>query len=158
MKKVASCLWFDGNAEDALDFYLATFKDARPGAIVRTAGDEQGGEGSLLTATFTVHGHEFMLLNGGPEFTFSEAVSFIVYGDSQEEIDWYWKRLSKGGVPGQCGWLKDQFGVSWQVVPSVLGTMLRSTNQKKVNAVLAALMKMTKLDIRKLQQSFSSVK
>lgn len=141
-QKITPFLWFDGKAEEAAKFYTSVFKNSR---IVTS---------NPMSATFELEGVEFMALNAGPQFKFSPAISFFVKCETQAEIDYFWEKLSAGGEPGQCGWLKDQFGVSWQIVPPVLGQMLSDKDPAKAQRVGAALMQMTKLDIAKLQQAY----
>ena len=159
MKKFTTCLWFDGNGEEAAKFYTSIFKNSKITGIARYghAGSESSGqkEGSEMTVTFQLDGREFMALNGGPEFKFSEAVSFVVNCENQEEIDYYWEKLSEGGDEKAqvCGWLKDKFGLSWQIVPVILGEMLQDKDAEKSERVMSALMKMKKLDIKTLKQA-----
>jgi predicted 3-demethylubiquinone-9 3-methyltransferase (glyoxalase superfamily) len=156
MKKIRPCLWFDGQAEEAMNFYTSIFKNSKKGEITRYGEAVPWGKpGSVLTATFELDGQEFMALNGGPEFKFTEAVSFVVDCETQEEIDRMWDTLiADGGEPSQCGWLKDKFGVSWQIVPPVLNEMLRDKDQQKADSVMKALMPMTKIDIATLKRAY----
>lgn len=140
-QKIVPFLWFDGQIEEAVTFYTSVFKDAQVGNI------------NPMTATFYLHGQEFMLLNGGPMFKFNEAVSFFVKCDSQEEVDYFWSKLSAGGSEGRCGWLKDQFGLSWQVVPNVLGKLMGDKDQAKAGRVMQALMGMNKISIQQLEEA-----
>lgn len=142
--RITPFLWFDNNAEEAVDFYLTVFKNSKKLSGVRTA---ESPSGKALTVAFELDGQRFTALNGGPHFKFNEAVSFVVRCDSQEEVDYYWGKLSAGGSEGQCGWLKDQFGLSWQVVPAKLPELIR--NQKAMDAML----KMKKLDIGELERA-----
>ncbi len=146
------CLWFDNQAEEAAIFYTSVFKNSEMGVISRYTeeGKEIHGQpaGSVLTVSFLINGQPFTALNGGPLFTFSEAVSFQVFCDTQEEIDYYWDRLTEGGSEGQCGWLKDKFGVSWQIVPAILPGLL--SDQVKAGKVTEAFMQMKKFEIGKL--------
>ena len=159
MKKFTTCLWFDGNGEEAAKFYTSIFKNSKITGIARYghAGSEASGqkEGAVMTVTVQLDGREFMALNGGPEFKFSEAVSFVVNCENQEEIDYYWEKLSEGGDEKAqvCGWLKDKFGLSWQIVPVILGEMLQDKDAEKSERVMSALMKMKKLDIKTLKQA-----
>jgi predicted 3-demethylubiquinone-9 3-methyltransferase (glyoxalase superfamily) len=152
-------LWFDGNAEQAVKFYISIFKNSNVTAASRygkaAAKTARRPEGSVLTITFRLEGQEFMALNGGPEFKFNEAVSFIVNCQTQAELDRYWKKLSAGGEEVQCGWLKDKFGVSWQVVPVVINRMLRDKDPEKSNRVMQAILQMKKLDIKKLKKAYN---
>ena len=157
MQKITPCLWFDSNAEEAVNLYTSTFKNSKIGKTSRygDVGYEIHGKpaGTLLTMDFELNGQPFTALNGGPMFKFNEAVSFQVHCESQEELDYYWEKLSAGGdeKAQQCGWLKDKFGLSWQIVPTILGSLL--TDPKKSEKVMAALLKMKKLDIDGLKQA-----
>lgn len=148
-------LWFDNNAEEAMDFYVSVFKEAEVLSVSRYGEAGPGPEGSVIVASFRLNGQEFLALNGGPQFKFTEAVSFVINCQSQEEIDHYWDRLSDGGAPGQCGWLKDKFGLSWQVVPSVLGELMSDKDGERSNRVTQAMLQMTKMDIAKLQHAYN---
>jgi predicted 3-demethylubiquinone-9 3-methyltransferase (glyoxalase superfamily) len=158
-QRITPCLWFDRQAEDAATFYTSIFKNSRIGAISRygEAGREHHGmpPGTVLTVSFELDGHSFTALNGGPQFTFNEAISLQVNCDTQQEIDHYWNRLSEGGDPRsqQCGWLKDRFGLSWQVVPTVLPRLMTDPDAKKSERVMTALLKMKKLDIAALERA-----
>jgi predicted 3-demethylubiquinone-9 3-methyltransferase (glyoxalase superfamily) len=160
MQKITPCLWFDSNAEEAVNFYTSIFKNSKIGNISRygEAGYEIHGKpaGTVLTMEFELNGQTFTALNGGPMFKFNEAISFQVGCESQEEIDYYWEKLSEGGdkKAQQCGWLKDKYGLSWQIVPTVLGKMLQDKNAKKSESVMKALLQMKKLDIKTLQQTY----
>lgn len=153
--QITPCLWFDNQAEEAAIFYTSIFKDSKIGNISRYGkeGYETHGqkEGTALTVGFQLNGQSFTALNGGPVFKFNEAISFQVYCDTQDEIDWYWAKLSDGGSEGQCGWLKDKYGVSWQIVPSILPALM--SNPEKAGSVMQAFLKMKKLDIEKLKQA-----
>jgi predicted 3-demethylubiquinone-9 3-methyltransferase (glyoxalase superfamily) len=160
MQKITPCLWFDSNAEEAVNFYSSIFKNSKIGNISRygEAGREIHGKpaGSVLTMEFELDGQAFTALNGGPLFKFNEAISFQVSCESQEEVDYYWGKLSEGGdkQAQQCGWLKDRYGVSWQIVPTVLGKMLQAKDAKKSESVMKALLQMKKLDIQGLKQAY----
>src|SRR5437868_1865594 len=158
MQRVTPCLWFDDNAEQAVKFYISIFKNSKVTAASRygkaSAKAAHRPEGSVLTITFRLEGQEFMALNGGPEFKFNEAVSFIVNCQTKAELERYWKKLSAGGEEVQCGWLKDKFGVSWQVVPVVINRMLCDKDAEKSNRVMQAILQMKKLDIRKLKRAY----
>lgn len=163
MKGFTICLWFDNDAEEAARFYTSIFKDSRMGDITRfgKAGYEihQRPEGSVMSVSFFLNGQEFMGLNGGPMFTFSEAVSFQVNCETQKEIDYYWEKLSEGGPADaqQCGWLKDKYGVSWQVVPSeLLSEYARKGDPARYDKMMQALMPMKKLDMAALKQAYES--
>jgi predicted 3-demethylubiquinone-9 3-methyltransferase (glyoxalase superfamily) len=155
MQKLTPCLWFDSNAEEAVNLYTSTFKNSKIGKTSRygEAGYEIHGKpaGTVMTIDFELNGQPFTALNGGPMFKFSEAVSFQVFCETQEELDYYWDKLSSGGEAQQCGWLKDRFGLSWQIVPTILGKLL--SDHKKSEKVMAALLKMKKLDINGLRQA-----
>jgi predicted 3-demethylubiquinone-9 3-methyltransferase (glyoxalase superfamily) len=158
MQDITPCLWFDNNAEEAAKFYISVFKNSKIGKISRYGkeGYEIHGKpaGTVLTVEFELNGQTFTALNGGPVFKFNEAVSFQVYCSSQKEIDYYWEKLSEGGAQGQCGWLKDRYGLSWQVVPTALGKMLQDKNAEKSERVMKALLQMRKLDIKTLREAF----
>jgi predicted 3-demethylubiquinone-9 3-methyltransferase (glyoxalase superfamily) len=158
MQKITTCLWFDDRAEEAVNFYTSVFKNSKIGNSTRY--DENSAkasgmpEGSVLTVTFELEGREFMALNGGPAFKFNESVSLVANCDSQEEVDYYWDKLiSDGGEESMCGWLKDKFGLSWQVVPAELGKLMSSKEPGKTQRVMAALLQMKKLDINVLRDA-----
>lgn len=158
--KIAPCLWFDTRAEEAANFYAGIFRNSKINQITRFGKEghdiHRKPEGSVLTVEFELDGQPFTALNGGPDFKFSEAVSFQIYCDTQEEIDYYWDRLSAGGDKNaqQCGWLKDKFGVSWQVVPGMMGEWLTDSPNEKSERVMKAMFPMKKLDIAKLQAAY----
>lgn len=158
MQKITPCLWFNDQAEEAMRFYVSVFKNSKVGRITHygEAGAKVSGrpKGSVMTATFEIEGQEFMALNGGPHFTLSEAVSFIVKCDTQKEIDTFWEKLSEGGEKGVCGWLKDKFGLSWQIVPTMLSDMMQDKDAEKTNRVMEAVLQMKKLDIARLQEAY----
>ena len=160
MQKITPCLWFDSNAEEAVRFYTSIFKKTKIRKIARytEAGYEIHGRsaGSVMTIEFELNGQTFTALNGGPVFKFNEAISFQVSCKSQQELDYYWGKLSKGGdvKAQQCGWLKDKYGVSWQIVPAVLGEMLNGKDAEVSDPVMKALLRMRKLDIKKLKQAY----
>ena len=153
MQKVTPCLWFDGQAEEAMNLYLSLFKNAKMTDVVRWGDTGPGPKGSVLTCAFELDGQEFTALNGGPMYQFTPAISLVVKCETQAEVDHYWNGLLDGGKPSQCGWLTDRFGVSWQIVPTVLPRLLKSGDAAKVNRVMSAMMKMIKLDIAVLQQA-----
>jgi predicted 3-demethylubiquinone-9 3-methyltransferase (glyoxalase superfamily) len=159
MQKITPCLWFDSNAEEAVKFYTSIFKNSKIGKISRygEAGYEIHGKpaGTVMTIEFELNGQAFTALNGGPIFKFNEAISLQVTCESQEEIDYYWKKLSEGGdeKAQQCGWLKDKFGLSWQIVPTALGKMLADKDTNKADRVMTALLKMKKVDIETLEHA-----
>lgn len=153
--EIIPSLWFDNNAEEAIDFYCSVFPNSKITQLSRYGAGAPFPEGTLLSATFCLNGYNFMVLNGGPAFKFNEAVSLVVLCDTQEEIDGYWNRLiADGGEPGQCGWLKDKYGLSWQIVPRQLSTLIADKNAKKAGRVVQALMGMNKLNISELQAAF----
>lgn len=151
MQKITPFLWFDNNAEEAMNFYTTVFKDSKV-VDVRRYG-EAGGQGPVTTGIFRIYNQEFMVLNGGPVFHFTPAISFFVNCENQEEIDYLWKALSEGGSKERCGWLKDKFGLSWQIVPSNLGGLLSHPDPAKARRVMEAMMKMDKLDIKALEEA-----
>lgn len=159
MKPITPCLWFDGNAEEAAIFYVSIFKNSGIGKIARygEAGYEIHGRiaGTVMTIEFEINGQPYTALNGGPHFKFNEAVSFQVFCDTQEEIDYYWEKLSEGGNPNaqQCGWLKDKFGMSWQIVPSMLDEMMSSSDAGVSDRVMNTLLRMKKLEIAELKNA-----
>ena len=142
MPKITPFLWFDGRAEEAAGFYTSIFKNSKIENV------------SAMSATFYLDGQKFMALNGGPQFTFTEAISFFVNCDTQDEVDELWEKLSAGGEPGRCGWLKDKFGLSWQIIPSVLGDMLQDEDEEKSQRVMPAMLQMGKLDIDGLTRAY----
>jgi predicted 3-demethylubiquinone-9 3-methyltransferase (glyoxalase superfamily) len=153
MQKISTCLWFDGQAEEAAKFYTSIFKNGKIGQTMRTSEAGPGPKGSVLTVTFELEGQAFMALNGGPKFKFTPAISMVVRCKMQEEIDELWAKLSAGGQEVQCGWLTDKFGVSWQIVPSELGELLGGGDSKKSARVMKALLQMIKLDINALRRA-----
>jgi predicted 3-demethylubiquinone-9 3-methyltransferase (glyoxalase superfamily) len=154
MKKITNCLWFNDDAEEAIEFYCSLFPNSKRGAVTRCPKGAPLPEGTLFTATFELLGREYMALNGGPMFKFTEAFSMVVHCDTQQEIDDLWEKLGAGGQRQQCGWLKDRFGLSWQIVPSVLEKLMVDPDQSKVGRMSAALMQMDKLDVASLQAAF----
>lgn len=154
-QKITPFLWFDDNAEEALNFYTSIFKNSK---IVNQHRWGDGGpvpKGTLMTATFQLEGQEFMALNAGPVFKFTEAISFFVKCETQEEVDEFWEKLTEGGgKESQCGWLKDKYGLSWQIIPNILGELLYDKDPKKANNVMQAMLKMKKIDIKTLQQAY----
>ena len=160
MQKIAPFLWFDNHAEDAVKFYVSIFRNSKIGSITRyeeEAAKASGRpEGSVMTVAFELAGQEFVALNGGPLFKFSEAISFVVNCETQEEVDHFWEKLSAGGQEVQCGWLKDRFGVSWQVVPTVLGEMLQDKDREKSKRVMAAMLKMKRINIEALKKAYEA--
>jgi predicted 3-demethylubiquinone-9 3-methyltransferase (glyoxalase superfamily) len=154
MPKISHCLWFDGQAEEAMRFYVSVFDDSKVIGVTRYGEAGPGAPGTVMTASFVIAGQEFFALNGGPEFIFSPAISIVVNCDTQEELDRYWERLSAGGETIECGWLKDKYGVSWQVVPSAWPEWLSAADPVRAQRVMKAMMQMVKLDIATLQQAY----
>lgn len=154
MDRISTCLWFDGKALEAAEFYVGLFTDSRIEAVTRAPADYPGGkEGEVLEVSFTLAGRSFQALNGGPYFTFSEAISLVVECEDQAEIDRYWKALSADPQSGQCGWLKDRYGLSWQIVPRILPMLLSGPDRAKAKRVMEALMPMKKLDMAALERA-----
>jgi predicted 3-demethylubiquinone-9 3-methyltransferase (glyoxalase superfamily) len=151
--RITPFLWFDHEAEEAAKFYTSIFKNSKIGKVVRNSDASPGPTGAVLTVEFSLDGQEFTALNGGPTFQFTEAVSFVVHCDTQKEVDYYWEKLLAGGEPSQCGWLKDQFGLSWQIVPNILLELIGSADRAKANRATQAMMKMVKLDIEALRKA-----
>jgi len=154
MQKITPFLWFDGKAEEAMHFYTSIFRNAKVGNVTRYGEAGPGPKGTVMSATFELEGQEFYALNGGPQFQFSPAISFFVKCTTQDEVDMYWAKLSAGGQTHQCGWLQDKFGVTWQVVPTILGELLSDKDPVKAGRVMQAMMRMTKLDIATLKQAY----
>ena len=155
MQKITPFLWFDGKAEEAMRFYVSIFKNSKVGAITRYGDAGPGPNGTVMVVTFQLDGQEFIALNGGPQFTFSPAISFVVNCETQEEVDALWEKLSEGGEKLQCGWLRDKYGLSWQIVPTVLGEMIQDKDVEKSQRVMKAMLQMTKLDIERLKQAYA---
>jgi predicted 3-demethylubiquinone-9 3-methyltransferase (glyoxalase superfamily) len=154
MQKITPFLWFNGNAEEAVNFYVSIFKNSKIGRISRYSTGGAGADGDVLDATFELEGQEFMALNGGPHFEFSPAISFFVDCETQEEVDELWDKLSAGGEVQMCGWLKDKFGVSWQIIPSILGKLLHDPDPVKAKLVMEAMLKMKKINIKALEDAY----
>lgn len=158
MQRITPCLWFDNQAEEAVNFYTSIIKNSKILTITRygDAGAEVSGmpKGSVMTVTFQLQGLDFIALNGGPLFKFTPAISFMIYCDSQDEIDNLWEKLSEGGEKEQCGWLKDKFGLSWQIIPAVLNEMMKAPDPEKSKRVMEAILRMTKLDIKELKKAY----
>ncbi len=158
MQKITPFLWFDDKAEEAANFYTSIFKNSKIKSVTRYG--EEGAKaagrpkGSVMTVVFELEGQEFIALNGGPVFAFSPAISFLVNCKTQKEVDDLWEKLSEGGEKGQCGWLKDKYGVSWQIAPAVLGEMLQDKDPKKSRRVMEAMLRMDKIDIETLKQAY----
>ena len=156
MKKVKPCLWFNYNADEALEFYAKVFKNFEVTNVSKYGPNQGGPEGATLTADFRIEDQEFMALNGGPNFAFTEAISIMVFCEDQEEVDRYWNMLTEGGAEVQCGWLKDKFGLSWQIVPKRFMELLKSPDKAKKDKMMSAMMKMVKLDIAELEKAMES--
>ncbi|MGA2192759.1 MAG: VOC family protein [Nitrospirota bacterium] len=154
MQKIIPFLWFDDNAEEAVNFYVSIFKDSKIVSVARYGEAGPGPEGTVMTIAFELNGQEFIALNGGPLFKFNEAISFVVNCETQEEIDGLWEKLSEDGKKVECGWLKDKYGLSWQIVPTVLGRMLSDADPEKSKRVMQAMLEMDKLDIKVLRQAY----
>jgi predicted 3-demethylubiquinone-9 3-methyltransferase (glyoxalase superfamily) len=165
MQKITPFLWFDGKAEEAMNFYISIFsarggsayggKDSKIVSVSRYGEGGPGPKGTVMTATFQLEGQEFIALNGGPQYKFTEAISLFVNCETQQEVDELWEKLSEGGEKGPCGWLKDKFGLSWQIVPSILGKLMRDKDAKKAKRVMEAMLQMKKIDIKTLQQAYN---
>jgi predicted 3-demethylubiquinone-9 3-methyltransferase (glyoxalase superfamily) len=154
MQKIVPFLWFDGNAEEAMNFYTSIFKNSKVGQITRCGDAGPGPKGSVLTAKFQIEGQEFMALNGGPEFKFTPAISFFVNCETQKEVDELWEKLLAGGKAMQCGWLTDKFGISWQIIPKALMEFLGDKDPQKSQRVMKAMMKMMKIDVEGLKRAY----
>lgn len=153
MQKITPFLWFDGNAEQAANFYISVFKNSKMGKIARYGEAGPGPKGSVMSVTFQLEGQEFFALNGGPHFKFTPAISFFVDCKTQAEVDDLWDKLSSGGRTDRCGWLQDKFGLSWQIIPTVLGQLLGDKDPERARRAMQAMLQMTKIDIEKLQQA-----
>lgn len=154
MQKITPFLWFDSQAEEAMNFYVSIFKDAKVNRVVRYGEAGPGVPGTVMSCEFTLNGTDFYALNGGPVFKFSPATSFFIHCETQEEVDHYWNKLGESGNPNRCGWLDDKFGITWQVVPNALGKYLNDPDKKKAGNVMKAMMQMAKLDIAELQEAY----
>ena len=153
MQKITPFLWFDGNAEEAANFYISIFKNSKMGKISRYGDAGPGPKGSAMSVTFQIEGQEFFALNGGPQFKFTPAISFFVNCETQQEVDELWEKLSAGGRTDRCDWLQDKFGLSWQIIPTVLGQLLGDKDPQRAKRAMQAMLQMTKIDIKKLQQA-----
>lgn len=156
-QKITTWLWFDGQAEEAAKYYTSIFKNSSLDGVMRYGPGAPVPEGTVLTATWTIEGQQFVGLNGGPQFKPSEAVSFFVDCDSQEEVDYYWGKLTEEGEESQCGWLKDKYGISWQIVPSILGELLQNKDRAKAGRAMQAMLRMKKIDIAKLKEAADEI-
>src|ERR1700693_3557940 len=156
MQKITPFFWFDGKAEEAMNFYVSIFKNSKIMSVTRYGEAGPGPKGTVMSATFQLDGHEFFSFNGGPQFTFTPAISFFVNCESQAEVDELWEKLSEGGEKGRCGWLKDKFGLSWQIIPTALPEMLQDENPEKAGRVLQAMLQMDKIDIATLKRAYEN--
>jgi predicted 3-demethylubiquinone-9 3-methyltransferase (glyoxalase superfamily) len=164
MQRVTPFLWFNGNAEEAINFYVSIFSNVGGSAsgennskivsVTRSGDAGPGPKGSVMAATFQLHGQQFFALNGGPQFTFTPAISLFVDCETQQEVDELWEKLSEGGEKQRCGWLKDKYGLSWQVIPSILGELLGDKDAEKSKSVMKAMMQMNKIDIKTLREAY----
>lgn len=154
LQRITPFLWFDHQAEEAANFYVSIFENSRILTTARYGDGGPGPKGSVMTVSFELDGQEFTALNGGPHFKFTEAVSFVVHCETQDEVDRFWKQLSEGGQESQCGWLKDRYGLSWQIVPNALPKLLQDKDAARSQRVMTALLKMKKLDIAELQRAY----
>jgi predicted 3-demethylubiquinone-9 3-methyltransferase (glyoxalase superfamily) len=153
MQKITPFLWFDDKAEEAMNFYVSIFKNSKILSVARYGEAGPGPKGTVMTGKFQLAGQDFVALNGGPHFKFTEAISFVIDCETQEEVDEYWEKLSEGGEESQCGWLKDKYGLSWQVVPRILIQLLQDKDAKKSQRVMKAMLQMKKIDIETLKQA-----
>jgi predicted 3-demethylubiquinone-9 3-methyltransferase (glyoxalase superfamily) len=154
MQKITPFLWFDDKAEEAMNFYVSIFKNSKRGRISRYGDAGPGPKGTVMVATFQLEGQDFIALNGGPHFKFTEAISLVVNCETQDEVDAFWDKLSEGGSKGQCGWLKDKYGLSWQIVPTALGELMSDPDPEKSKRVMNAMLQMKKLDISGLTRAY----
>jgi predicted 3-demethylubiquinone-9 3-methyltransferase (glyoxalase superfamily) len=154
MQKITPFLWFDDKAEEAMNFYVSVFKNSKVVSVTRYGEGSPGPKGTVMMATFQLDGQDFFALNGGPQFSFTPAISFFVNCETQQEVDELWEKLSEGGKKERCGWLKDKYGLSWQIVPSVLRKLLQDRNAEKAKRVMQAMLQMDKIDINRLQQAY----
>ena len=154
MQKITPFLWFDGKAEEAVNFYVSIFKNSKVGSITRYGDAGPGPKGTVMIATFQLEGQDFIALNGGPQYTFTPAISLFVDCKTQQEVDDLWNKLSEGGKTDRCGWLRDKYGLSWQIVPSALRELMGDKDPEKSKRVMKAMLQMTKIDIQGLQQAY----
>jgi predicted 3-demethylubiquinone-9 3-methyltransferase (glyoxalase superfamily) len=154
MQKITPFLWFDGNAEEAMNFYVSIFKNSKVVSVTRYGEAGPGPKGTVMSATFQLEGQDFYALNGGPQFQFTPAISLFVNCETQQEVDELWERLSEGGRKDRCGWLQDRYGLSWQVIPTALGKLLRDKDPEKSNRVMKAMLQMDKIDIQRLKRAY----
>lgn len=156
MQKITPFLWFDGQAEEAMNFYVSIFKNSKIGKVSRYGEHGPGPKGSVMSATFVLEEQDFYALNGGPMFKFSPAISFFVSCETQAEVDELWAKLSAGGAPNRCGWLQDKFGVSWQIIPKILGEYLGDQDPQKAGNVMQAMLQMDKINIQALKDAYAN--
>lgn len=154
MQRIIPFLWFDGNAEEAMNFYVSIFKNSKIVRVTRYGEAGPGPKGTVMSATFQLEGQDFYALNGGPQFKFTEAISLFVNCETQQEVDELWAKLTEGGQESRCGWLKDKFGLSWQIIPTILGKMLGDKDPKKAKRAMQAMLQMKKIDIQGLKQAY----
>jgi predicted 3-demethylubiquinone-9 3-methyltransferase (glyoxalase superfamily) len=154
MQKITPFLWFDGKAEDAMNFYVSIFKNSKVVRVTRFGDAGPGPKGAVMSVTFQLEGQEFFALNGGPQFQFTPAISLFVNCETQQEVDELWEKLSAGGEKNRCGWLRDKYGLSWQIIPTALGEMLGDRDPAKANRVMKAMLQMDKIDIKSLKQAY----
>ena len=153
MQKITPFLWYDDKAEEAANFYISVFKNSKVLSVTRYGEAGPGAKGTVMIVEFQLEGQEFVALNAGPRFKFTEAISFVVNCETQEEVDYFWQKLSEGGAESQCGWLKDKYGLSWQVVPTILAELMQDKDPEKSQRVMKAMLQMKKMDISKLKQA-----
>jgi predicted 3-demethylubiquinone-9 3-methyltransferase (glyoxalase superfamily) len=154
VQKITPFLWFDNQAEEAMHFYVSIFKNSKVGQVMRYGDAGPGPKGTVMSATFQLEGQDFMALNGGPHFHFTPAISLFVNCETQQEVDELWEKLSAGGSKERCGWLKDKWGLSWQIIPSALGKLMGDKNPAKAKSVMTAMLQMNKIDIELLQEAY----
>ena len=154
MQNITPFLWFDGKAEDAVNLYVSTFKNSKILGMTRYGDAGPGPKGSVMTVNFQLDGQEFVALNGGPQYSFTPAISFVIKCETQQEVDDLWQKLSEGGRTDRCGWLQDRFGLSWQIVPSILPTLLQDKDAAKSSRVMKAMLQMDKIDIESLKRAY----
>jgi predicted 3-demethylubiquinone-9 3-methyltransferase (glyoxalase superfamily) len=154
MQKITPFLWFNNNAEEAINFYSSIFKNSKTVSVTRYGEGGPAPKGTLMSATFELEGQKFMALNGGPQFNFTPAISLFVNCETQEEVDELWEKLSEGGKESRCGWLKDKYGLSWQIIPTILGKLMQDEDAVKAKNVMEAMLKMNKIDLQALKQAY----
>ena len=154
MQKIVPFLWFNDQAEEAMNHYVSIFPDSKVLNVMRYGDAGPGPKGTVMAVTFQLAGQEFRALNGGPQFKFTEAISLYVNCETQAEVDELWEKLSRGGEPGPCGWLKDKYGLSWQIIPTALGEMLQDQDAEKANRAMQAMLQMSKIDIAGLRKAY----